>query len=135
MVFGSRDRPAQGRSLFLGDFYKLLCEWFMILSLRIFLFFSKEHSELCDWEKDKKIPKRNIKHAKVLIFIVKIYLNGEFIEVPFIYRKFCCRSTDWQFIKTHHYILFIFNFQLSIQLRRNNYILFIFIGVIGTSLH
>ena len=31
-----------------GDFYKLLFERFMILSLRRFLFFSKEHSELCD---------------------------------------------------------------------------------------
>ena len=47
------------------------------------MFFSKEHSELCDWEKDEKIPKRNIKHAKVFSMIVKIYLNGEFIEVPF----------------------------------------------------
>ena len=26
---------------------------------------------------------QNIKHAKVLIFIVKVHLNGEFIEVPF----------------------------------------------------
>ena len=25
---------------------------------------------------------QNIKHAKVLIFIVKVYLNGEFIDVP-----------------------------------------------------
>ena len=49
----------------------------MILSLRIFLFFSKEHSELCDWEKDKKIPKRNIKHVKFLIFIVK----GDFYKL------------------------------------------------------
>ena len=55
----------------------------MNFSLRRFLFFSKEHSELCDWEKDKKIPRKNIKHAKVLIFIVKVHLNGEFIEVPY----------------------------------------------------
>ena len=29
----------------------------------------------------------NIKHAKVFIIIVKIYLNGEFIEVPLITNK------------------------------------------------
>ena len=35
-------------SMFLGDFYKLLFERFMNLYLRRFLFFLKEHSELCD---------------------------------------------------------------------------------------
>ena len=52
--------------------------------LRRFLYFLKEHSELCDWKKDEKIPIKNIKHAKVFIVIVKNYSNVEFIEVPFI---------------------------------------------------
>ena len=50
--------------------------------LRRFLYFLKEHSELCDREKDEKIPIKSIKHAKVLIVIIKVYLNGEFIELP-----------------------------------------------------
>ena len=50
--------------------------------LRRFLYFLKEHSELCDWKKDEKIPIKNIKHAKVLIVVNKVYLNGEFIDVP-----------------------------------------------------
>ncbi|MBR5603755.1 MAG: hypothetical protein IKW51_06065, partial [Bacteroidales bacterium] len=35
-------------------------------------------------KKGEKIPRKNIKHAKVLIITVKNYLNGEFIEVPLI---------------------------------------------------
>ena len=54
----------------------------MNFSLRRFLFFLKEHSELCDLKKGEKIPRKNIKHAKVLIVTLKNYLNGEFIEVP-----------------------------------------------------
>ena len=33
--------------------------------------------------KDENIPIENIKHTKVFIVIVKNYLNGEFIEVPY----------------------------------------------------
>ena len=69
-------------SMFLGDFYKLLFERFMNLSLRRFLYFLKEHSELCDWKKDEKIPKRNINLEKVQHVLDKIIQNGEFIDVP-----------------------------------------------------
>ena len=33
------------------------------------------------------LDESNIKHAKVFNVIVKVYLNGEFIEVPLIHGK------------------------------------------------
>ena len=32
---------------------------------------------------ERNMDESNIKHAKVFNMIVKIYLNGEFIELPF----------------------------------------------------
>ena len=41
--------------------------------LRRFLYFLKEHNDLCDRKKDEKISAKDIKHVKVSPAIVKIY--------------------------------------------------------------
>ena len=50
---------------------------------------------------------QNIKHAKVLIFIVNVYLNGEFIEVPLNKKR------NFHYGKTF-FILFVYQLIMSI---------------------
>ena len=73
-------------------FYNYLLNCFVIIELKNHAITHQDIGQLDmyvrlydDLKKDKKIPIKNIKHAKVLIIVVKIYLNVEFIDVPINY--------------------------------------------------
>ena len=67
----------------------MLCKWFAEFSRDVPRCVFAMHSGLCDWKINRKIPRKNVKHAKVSKNILWFIRNVEFLEVAYIYFSQC----------------------------------------------